>query len=314
MGKKKIMLIIIAVAACVAAAVIAIVLLAGRKKDTYRIIKVSEVEGTAYVKRGSIDDLQAYENMLLESGDTVTLESGSMTLKLDDDKYVYVEEQTEFTLVAEGDSNDSRTRIELKKGAITNEIENKLSTDSSYEVNTPNATMAVRGTIFRVEVTFDDKGVCHTKVSVLEGEVESGLVYADGTVSEERVAVNAGYEVIIYQDDRDTDYLNGGAMPIDFSKLPESVRERFRDIIHRLIEERDASGTGATTEETAAKESTEQAEYTVSFYYNGSVFGTQKVRAGETASIPTLMPEASGKWDYDFTQPVMSDVTVNWVR
>ena len=406
MGKKKLLLIVTAAVICAVAIVAVIVLHAGRKKESYRVIKVCEVDGTAYVKRSTINNLQVYENMLLESGDAVTLESGSMTLKLDDDKYVYVEEQTEFTIVAEGDSSDGRTRIELKKGAITNEIENKLSTDSSYEVNTPNSTMAVRGTIFRVEVTFDEKGVCYTKVSVLEGTVESRLVYADGTVSGEPVMVEAGYEVVIYQDDKNTDYVNGGVTPIDFSKLPKSVMERYKEIIDTLkgkypdsditdtatetaadieastnettteisTEQSTAEATTeqstaevttgqstaevttgqstteatteqstteattgqstteatteqsttevtteqetteVTTEQSTTETTTEQAEYTVTFYYNGSVFGTQSVKSGELVSVPLLMPESSGSWDYDFTKPVTSDTSIKWKK
>lgn len=82
-------------------------------------------------------------------------------------------------------------------------------------MNTPNATMAVRGTVFRVEVTYDEAGVCYTKVSTLEGKVASRLVYADGSVSEQEVLIEHGYEVIIYQDDKNTDYM-GDVEPIDF--------------------------------------------------------------------------------------------------
>lgn len=49
-------------------------------------------------------------------------------------------------------SEKSKTVIELQSGAITNDIRNKLSEGSSCEVNTPNSTMSVRGTMFRVVV------------------------------------------------------------------------------------------------------------------------------------------------------------------
>ena len=231
----------------------------------------------------------------------VRVDAGSMTLKLDEDKYVYVEENTEFKLIAQGTDENSKTAIELTKGAITNEIQNKLSTESSYEVNTPNATMAVRGTVFRVEVTYDEAGVCYTKVSTLEGKVACRLVYADGSVSEQEVLIEHGYEVIIYQDDKNTDYM-GDVEPIDFSKLPQAVSERFGALIDELKEE-----LGLKEETTNQK-----SEYTVTFLYNGAVFGTQTVKAGACAQEPSLMPEAGGSWDYDFSKPVMEDITIEW--
>ena len=63
------------------------------RKDTYRIIKVYEINGTSRVKRGSLEDLEPFANMLLQSGDTVNVDTGTMTLRLDEDKYVYAEER-----------------------------------------------------------------------------------------------------------------------------------------------------------------------------------------------------------------------------
>ena len=332
MKKNKNKLWIFAAAAVVLIiAVIVVVLLLSNKKDAYRVIKIYEVEGTAFVQRDGIDDIEPYANMLLESGDTVRVDEGSMTLKLDEDKYIYVEPDTEFSLVAEGSSANSKTLIELKKGAITNEIQDKLSTESAYEVNTPNSTMAVRGTIFRVEVTFDENGVCYTKLSTLEGKVVSQLVYPDGTISDKEVLVGRGYEVIIYQDDEKTDYLTD-VDAIDFSQLPQTVQEKFKEIIEKLMDElgekkddteteADESTEADVTEDdskqttnTTEEETTEaQArEYTVTFMYNGAVFGTQVVEAGECATQPSLIPAATGEWDYDFTKPVEEDTTIQW--
>lgn len=299
--KRKWWILVMIVAVFIVAAVV-IVLLVSKKKESYRVIKIYEVEGAAFVQRDGIEDLEAYANMVLESGDTVRVDAGMMTLKLDEDKYIYIEEDTEISLVAEGTGENSKTTIELKRGAITNEIQNKLSTDSSYEVNTPNSTMAVRGTIFRVEVTYDENGTCYTKISTLEGKVVSRLVYADGTISDQEVMVERGYEIIIYQDDENTDYLTG-VEPIDFSKWPKSLQERYDDLIHTLMEE-----LGLVTED----EDDQKTEYTVTFMYNGSVFGTQTVKVGACAKQPLLMPEASGNWDYDFTKPVEEDITIQW--
>lgn len=293
---KKILIAACAAAVVVIAVIIAVVVL--RKEESYRVIKVYEVSGDVTVKRDGKGDMEPYENMLLESGDTVVVNSGSMTLKLDEDKYVYVEEETEFSVEATGTSENSKTTIVLKKGAITNEIQNKLSDDSSYEVNTPNSTMAVRGTVFRVEISYDDKGTCYTKVSVLEGKVSSNLVYADGTVSDKSVDVEKGYEVIIYQDGSKTDYLTE-VQPIDYSKLPASVQKRFEKLLEDVKKDEENNDSGRD-------------EYVVTFMYNDSVFGTQTVKAGECAEKPSLMPAPEGDWDYDFENPVDDDIVIDW--
>ena len=336
------------------------------KKEAYRIIKVYEVNGKATVERESIGQMDAYANMVLESGDTVSLQSGEMTLKLDEDKYVYVEADTQFRLIATGNAANSKTSIALDHGAITNEIQNPLSQDSSYEVNTPNSNMSVRGTVFRVHTYFVD-GVRYSKVSVFEGKVESRLRYADGSLAKEPVLIQNGDEVIIYDDEENTDYL-GAPHEIAYEELPQSVKELIREILGEDIgsdvqetedgaedagDETDSDAESETGEEGDAPEAedensaemtddatdtssnedntnvTKQTEddpsadtqttalqttssYTVTFMYNGNVFGSQTVTAGGLASKPRLMPASSGSWDYDFSAPINGDTTIEW--
>lgn len=253
------------------------------RKDTYRIIKVYEINGTSRVKRGSLEDLEPFANMLLQSGDTVNVDTGTMTLRLDEDKYVYAEENTEFSIEAAGNSKEGRTTIELKKGAIVNEIRQKLGEGSSYEVNTPNATMSVRGTTFQVEVTYDQNGTCYTRITVTDGKVVTRLKYEDGSVAEEEVAVEKDGEVIIYRDSTTTDYVKD---------IPgENAGENNGN------EAAKTDGTDACT---------------VTFMYDGEVFCTQTVQSGTCASMPSLMPEKEGRWDYDFTKPVEQDIVIKW--
>ena len=178
MNKKAIVIIITFV---VLAAITALVLFLTVFKDkSYRILKVFEVDGDATVTRKDIGDIDPYVNMVLESGDNISLKTGLMTLQADEDKFIYLEEGTELVLNASGNSQNSRTTIELKSGAITNDIQNKLSEDSSYEINTPNSTMSVRGTMFRVCV-YEENGIKYTKITVFDGSVASYLVYKDGS-------------------------------------------------------------------------------------------------------------------------------------
>lgn len=47
-----------------------------------------------------------------------------------------------------------------------NYLSEKLSEKSSYEVTVPNSTMAVRGTVFRVAIVYDEGGDSYTTVQV----------------------------------------------------------------------------------------------------------------------------------------------------
>ena len=299
MKNKKIVFIIIGILLVVCIAIVAVVMLT-KKDDSYRIIKVYEFEGDGVVNRTDLGDIEPYNNMVLESGDNIKLNTGLMSLKLDDDKYVYVEENTEFLIEATGTKSDSKTTINLKKGAITNEIQNKLSDESSYEINTPNSTMSVRGTTYRVEIYEDEKGVTYTRVSVFGGKVVTKLVYADGTTSDNEVSIEGGKEIIIYEDDTTTDYL-GDVTEIDYSTLPDEVLVIVGDVLD--------------LDETLNEEGMIRyfkGPYIVSYWYNGTVFGTQEVERGQCAQVPTLMPAPNGSWDFDFTTPITEDTHIEW--
>lgn len=299
MGKKKVVIIVSGIALV---AVIALVLfLTVFKKDAYRILKVFEFAGKGSVTRQDIGDIEPYSNMVLETGDTVALDEGEMVLLADEDKYIHLEEGTELILNAAGSSESSKTTIELKSGAITNDIQNKLSEGSYYEVNTPNSTMSVRGTIFRVEV-YEENGIKYTRVSVFEGKVASRLVYKNGDVADNEVSIEKGKEVLIYEDDKTVDYVSP-PKDIDYSDLPDSVKEILKNALE------DGRDLDVTKEEL---EKYLSSVVTVTFTYNGKVFGTQTISRGSKATEPTLAPAASGSWDWDFSKPVNSDTTIEW--
>lgn len=194
---KKIIIGICAAAAVIAAAVIILLV---NKEEAFRSILVYEVEGTAVIERESVGSMNAAENLYLESGDRVSIgQDSSMRMKLDDDKYVMAEADTIFSIEAEGTDVNSKTKICLEQGAITNEIQNPLSKDSQYETFTPNSVMAVRGTIYRAEIFIDKNGNQSTKVCCFQGKVEVMPILPDGTYGE-KVLVPAGSELIIYSD------------------------------------------------------------------------------------------------------------------
>ena len=301
MSKK--MIAIIAGAAVAVAAVVAVLIFVFTREDSYRLLKMYEFQGTGSVTRDDKGEITPYANMVLESGDKIALDTGVMTIQADEDKYIHLDEHTEIQLIAKGTSENSKTTIELLRGGISNDIRNKLSADSSYEINTPNSTMSVRGTVFYTFI-YEIDGVKYTRVCVFEGVVTTQLVYKDGTVEEKEVLVGAGKEVIIYEDGTTTDYLYPEPQDIDYNTIPEDVLRELRDMI-----DKEGKVLSITSPEITR---ILEGPYYVTFMYGEIEFGTQTVDKGDKATIPLLSPEPSGGWDFDFRQAIERDTTILW--
>lgn len=158
------------VAAIAIAAAVILIFVVGR--NDYRSIKVFEIGGDARVERGA-DTLDAFKDMSLSSGDVLEVPDDSFVrLKLDDDKYVYLEAGTRIELYATGNEKDSKTRVFVSRGSMMTEVRKKLSARSSYDIVTPNTTMSIRGTKTLTEVTEDAAtGDIKTNSAVYEGKV-----------------------------------------------------------------------------------------------------------------------------------------------
>lgn len=430
---KKVWVMIGAILAAAVAVIVTCVVIMGNEDEAYRSIMVYQINGNATITRENVGEMPAYENLMLQSGDSVAVASGSwMRLKLDDDKYILAEQDTLMNIVAEGNDENARTYIDLQEGSVTNEIQNKLKDGASYEVNTPNAIMAVRGTIFRVDVKADENQNINTKLTVFQGTVSSRAIMQDGTVSDEEVLVEAGNELKIEGTQMSFEDL-GEPEEIDYDSLPEIITEYIEDLEQNGVQlARDAAkdavaGNAANEQEPkpepeqnagvpkAQQQESEQADlekpeeteselssasekpqgnqpntpekpqrnqseaeqqkqpgaeqqiaeqpettlqeteqqesqpqesepqskpqnptpqpepssqedssgggskggtktqyYTVTFQYNGSTFGTQKVKKGETVKEPKLCPTENGAWDYDFSNKVNKNLVIQW--
>ena len=332
MKKGAVIGIIVGALVVIAGVVAALLIFKNKKSDAYRVIKVMRAQGHSTVSRGDIDDLEAYEGMALQSGDSVHVDgNSSLVLMMDEDKLAYVEQNTDFSLVAEGSVKDSRTRIELTKGALTCEVRNELSSESTYEVNTPNSTMAVRATSFRIEVTnvetirkvLESSAVQPSMLFMAKTLDSSGikglntitrLTVTDGTVAVQLHDENGnpvGDEILF---DADTDVLIGGSdsnsciikeiTGIDPSTFPDITIEFFIEI---------AEGTGKMIISISdLKDALEEGDHNVTFMYGDSVFATQVVPHEGHLTEPLFTPTENGSWDVDFSLPVTTDTMIYW--
>ena len=299
---KKVIATIAGVAVALIAVVVALILFLP-KNESYRLLKMYEFEGTGTVTRAGKGDITPYANMVLESGDKISLDTGVLTIQADDDKFIHLDEHTTIQLIATGTSANSKTSIELIEGGITSDIRNKLSADSTYEVNTPNSAMSVRGTVFYTYV-YEIDGVKYTRTCCFEGEVTSRLVYKNGTYSVEEVPIIKGKEVIIYEDGTTTDYLYDEPQDIDYTTLPKEVLLDLKDHIDTQGEDLSITSNEITR--------ILEGPFYVTFTYKGQEFGTQILNAGELAQVPALSPSENGSWDFDFTKPIDRDTTIEW--
>lgn len=316
-GKKKLIIGGSAAIAVIAIVVVALLMIFN-KEDAYRVIKVLEIDGTASVERENVGELQVYSGMALQSGDKISVASNSMlVLQMDDDKYAYVEQNSILTMVAEGTSRDSKTMIQLDRGAITCQLENKLSESSSYEVQTQNSVMAVRGTVFRVgiyepekpELAGEEAQAPIVQLAVMDGDVLVTLIHPNGQRGEERM-VSAGESAAIGSDSTDSFFLGG----VDLDDLPLSTNNRqFLEALQDIMDRGDTLSITREELEQFIEELDANAIYNVYFYANGKLFGVQSVQAGQTAQKPSLSPTASGVWNIDFTKEITGDTDVYWV-
>ena len=185
---NKILPIIIGIILVVAIVIVGIILVVGNKG--HRVIKVDNVTGEASLERKA-NEQEIYEGINLKSQDAViTGQDGQVELLIDSDKHVLARENTKFKVVSSGNENKGKLKIELLYGTSLVEIENKLPKDATFEVETPNATIGVRGTIFETSYDEDEN---KTVVVVTSGVVEV-------TTDTETVMVEEGQKAIVVDD------------------------------------------------------------------------------------------------------------------
>lgn len=186
---KKEVIIGAAIAAVIIIAIIIVAIVLGNKG--YRIISVENYEGDVAVLRGN-SSISAIQGMNLVSKDFLNTATDSLaTLLIDTDKHIVVSPETEIEIIAVGNENKGKVNVELKKGYASFAVDNKLNDDSTFEVETPNALLAIRGTQF--DVIYDDT----SNTSIVS--VSEGVVHLEA--GDESLELTEGNQVIIKDDE-----------------------------------------------------------------------------------------------------------------
>ena len=198
MDKKKKIRIALIVLGIVAVIVAAVVVISIRKKQSYRVIKVENIEGSAALSRDDKVDY-LFKGLNLKARDMVTTATNSaVELLVDSDKHILARENTCFSIESAGNSKKGKLTINLEYGSTLIEIENKLGKDSEFNVKTPNATASVRGTTFEVSY---DKEKNKTTVVVEEGAVVVNTASGEKIVEKgKKVTINGENGTMIETD------------------------------------------------------------------------------------------------------------------
>ncbi len=203
------------VAVAIVAAIFTTALAFGDASEGYRTITVIEVQGTVGVVHNNVE-YQAYKGMHLEEGYTVVTSGNSyVRMLLDDDKYVKLESGSKA--IFEELSGD-KTAIKIERGSLVSEITKPLKVNEDFIVNTPNAVLAVRGTLFRVDLSRNKKGELNTDIMTYGGAVSSKRIQPNGEVEAVEVTIKEGFKATVNMDEKETVYLVDD-VKIDLSAL-----------------------------------------------------------------------------------------------
>jgi hypothetical protein len=178
--------------------------------------RIKSVTGSVQLKRASETRYEMLKSgILIRVGDEIVTRQGSTVIELADGSIIRLDEQSNLVfnrLSHFGKTGMVDTQLRLNKGSLTTDIP-PLVKGSRYEIKTPSAVAAVRGTEFRLRS--DENG---TQLEVLEGTVE--LSGEHGTV-----LVNSGQGATV----------SSKHARIDVNKLPPAPATRVaQESINRL--------------------------------------------------------------------------------
>jgi len=141
--------------------------------------KAVSVEGEPIVIREGEENSIIVKGDVFSMGDQLESRSGNFLLEFADGSQLLVKPGSQLTfdtLTLYGESGMVDTRVRLNRGRVRAKVTPAIGSGSRYEISTPSAVAAVRGTEFRV-VSIDgseDGSEASMRAEVLEGRVQVG--------------------------------------------------------------------------------------------------------------------------------------------
>jgi len=133
------------------------------------VAKITTIDGVVQVmKKGSADWRNAKPNMVLDAGDQLYTQPESFAeLRYTIGTVLRMDEKTKLTIESSGDKTiKSKTAV----GNVWVNMRKLVTTGKEFQVSTPTAVAAIRGTVYDLSTTADSA----SSVSVYEGKVAVG--------------------------------------------------------------------------------------------------------------------------------------------
>ncbi|MBQ8786945.1 MAG: FecR domain-containing protein [Oscillospiraceae bacterium] len=148
--------------------------------DVSRELIVTEIYGNALITRGN-KTVNVSKKARLQSGDIIETDNiSSLRISIDDDKYILVEPNSSLYIYFTDVASKGNISVNISKGAVVCQINNKLKKNATFKVQTPNSSINVTGTVFRTEFDYvaeymGYQNVMITQVQNFEGSVNLQL-------------------------------------------------------------------------------------------------------------------------------------------
>lgn len=134
---------------------------------------LTAVSGQVQLRTASTGRIRrASDGDLIRAGDTIITRDGTATVELADGSRIRVNPASEILfnrLTRYNREGMTDTRMRLERGGVSNRVRPTIEGGARFEVETPSAIAAVRGTVFSLQADHDG-----SRVQVTEGEVTFG--------------------------------------------------------------------------------------------------------------------------------------------
>lgn|GEM_PF-1726315 len=148
---KLIMIGLVSILMILAAAIVLSLYFGG---EVSRELIITEIHGSASIAREN-KIVTASKNSRLASGDIITTDDdSSLRISIDDDKYILVEPNSTMYIYFTEIASKGDISVNLSRGAVICEVNNKLKKNASFQLKTPNSSINITGTVFRTEFDY----------------------------------------------------------------------------------------------------------------------------------------------------------------